>query len=121
MSHSQFDHLVQSLDPSTISLLPGRVIIDQDPLPDKEGSIFLPQRDDQPNHPANTGTVVAVGYGEFYYDDESTGKKKQRLHPGFTPEELGVGDRVVYRLLLSDLNRKRVFTDVRRIDGVIKP
>jgi hypothetical protein len=121
MSQSQFDRMIQDIDPRTLKLLPGKVLIDQDPLPDKEGSLFLPQRDDQPNHPANTGTVVALGYGEFFYDDESSGKKKQKLHSGFRPDELGVGDRVVYRLLMSDLNRKRVFTDIRRIDGVIEP
>ena len=113
MSQSQFDALVQSLDLSTIRLRPGQVIIDQDPLPAKDGSLFLPQRNAQPDHPASTGTVLAIGTGPFKYVDGSKTKT-------YWPPDIKVGDRVVYRLLLSDLNRKRVFTDVRRIDAVIE-
>lgn len=120
-NYSQFDRLVNSLNIGTIRLLPGKVIIDQDPLPDKEGSLFLPQRDDKADHPANTGTVLAIGHGSFEYDDESTGKKRRVNHSGLSSDDVKVGDRVIYRLLLSDLNRKRVFTDIRRIDGVIEP
>jgi len=116
----QFDYFLQSLDLSTIRLRPGVVIIDQDPLPGKDGSLFLPQTTDRPDHPSNTGTVLAIGHGEFFYDDESTGKNKQRLHSGLNHDEVGVGDRVIYRLLMTDLNRKRVVTDIRRIDGVIE-
>lgn len=116
-----FDHLVQDLDPNKITLLPGRILIQQDLPDEKLGSLFLPQRDAREDHPANTGTVLAIGHGEFEYVDESTpGKKKLRLHPGFNPDEIGVGDKVIFRLLLSDLNRGRIFTDVRRVDGVIE-
>lgn len=116
MSQSQFDALVQSLDLSTIRLRPGQVIIDQDPLPIKEGSLFLPQRDAQPDHPANTGKILAIGEGALKYRDELTGRMKT-----YWPQDIKVGDRVVYRLLMSDLNRGRIFTDVRRIDAVIEP
>lgn len=118
---TQFDYLVESLDPTTIHLLPGKVIIDQDPPESQIGSLFLPQRDHTEQHPANTGTVAAIGHGEFFYDEESNGKRKRKLHPGLAPDELRVGDRVVFRLLALDLNRKRIFTDVRRIDGVLEP
>jgi hypothetical protein len=117
---TKFEHLLQSLDLSTIRLLPGRVIIAQDPLPDKEGSLYLPQRTDQPDHPANTGTILAIGHGPFKYIDESTGTKKSSTHPGLTTEDAKAGDRVIYRLLMSDLNQGRVFADIRRIDAVIE-
>lgn len=120
MSQTQFDHLINSLNLGQIRLLPGKVIIDQDPLPEKEGSLFLPQRDDKADHPANTGTILAIGHGSFEFDDESTGRKRRVMHSGLDVGDVKVGDRVIYRLLLSDLNRKRVFTDIRRIDGVIE-
>lgn len=117
----QFDHLLESLNPASISLLPGKVLIEQDPMPDQEGSLFLPQRDAQPDHPANTGKVIAIGHGGFDYDDESAGKKVRVRHCGLGVDDVKVGDRVIYRLLMSDLNKRRVFTDIRRIDGVIEP
>jgi len=116
------DNFAQTWDPSTtpLHLLPGKVLIEQDPLEGKIGSLFLPQRGDRPDHPAHTGVVLAIGHGEFFYDDASSGKKKRKLHPGATQAEIVVGDRVIFRLLALDLNRKRVFTDIRRIDGVIE-
>ena len=121
MSDYQFDRYLQTLDPSTIRLPAGRILIDQDPLPTKTHSgLYLPQRDDQPDHPANTGTVLAIGHGSFQYDDDSTGKRRRVTHTGLQPDDLNVGDRVVYRLLMSDLNQRRVMTDIRRVDAVIE-
>jgi hypothetical protein len=120
MSEYQFDRYLQTLDPSTIRLPAGRVMIAQDPLPEKEGSILLPQRDAQPDHPANTGTVLAIGHGSFQYDDESTGRRRRVTHTGLGPDDVQVGDRVVYRLLMSDLNQGVVMTDIRRVDAVIE-
>lgn len=117
----QLDRYLQTIDPATIRLLPGRILIDQDPPPTMHGSLHLPQADAQPDHPANTGTVLAIGYGSFTYTDESRGRKRLATHSGLSLEDVKVGDRVVYRLLMSDLNRKWVVTDIRRVDAVIEP
>ena len=41
--------------------------------------------------------------------------------PGLTPDDVKRGDRVAFRLVMSDLGKKRVIGDVRRVDAVIEP
>jgi hypothetical protein len=104
----------------------GKIVLDIDPLPEKIGSLFTPETSRNLNDPmrniSHTGVVVAVGYGPFGHDTESPGSKKRyKRWPGLTPEDVRVGDRVVFRLVMSDLGKQRVITDVRRVDGVIEP
>jgi hypothetical protein len=110
---------LSSIDPSTIRLLPGKVMLDIDPLPDHIGSLFIPDsaRVQKVTDISHTGVVVAIGYGEFYYKDENKRLQRVIVSPETHPH---VGNRVVFRLLMSDLNEKRITTDVRRIDAVVE-
>ena len=112
------DVLVQDLNPDTVKLLPGKVLIEQDPIPEKIGSLFVPgtaRNQSETSHIAHTGTILAVGYGVLQWKDDVKG----RCQLSICSEDYRKGDRVVYRLLMSDLNHPRIFTDVRRIDAVL--
>jgi hypothetical protein len=102
----------------------GRIVLDLDPLPDMIGCLFIPDsaRKLEATDISHTATVVAVGYGPFGQDTESaTGKKKFKRWPGLTPDDVKAGDRVAFRMLMYELNEKRVIADVRRVDAVIEP
>ena len=102
----------------------GRIVLDIDPLPERIGSLFVPESSRDLNDPirdvSHTARVVAVGYGPFGEDD-NLGKTKKRFRrwPGLQPADVAPGDRVIFRLLMSDLNQKRVIADVRRVDAVV--
>jgi hypothetical protein len=102
----------------------GRIVLDIDPLPERIGSLFVPESSRDLNDPirdvSHTARVVAVGYGPFGEDD-NLGKVKKRFRrwPGLTPTDVAPGDRVIFRLLMSDLNQRRVIADVRRVDAVV--
>jgi hypothetical protein len=102
----------------------GRIVLDIDPLPERIGSLFVPESSRTLNDPirdvSHTARVVAVGYGPFGQDTESaTGRKRFKRWPGLQPADVAPGDRVIFRLLMSDLNQRRVIADVRRVDAVI--
>ena len=102
----------------------GRIVLDLDPLPDRIGSLIIPDSARALDNPmrdiSHTGVVVAVGYGPFG-GELSENKKKWRRFPGLTPDDVKRGDRVAFRLVMSDLGKKRVIGDVRRVDAVIEP
>lgn len=102
----------------------GRIVLDLDPLPDRIGSLIIPDSARALDNPvrdiSHTGVVVAVGYGPFG-GELSENKKKWRRFPGLTPDDVKPGDRVAFRLVMSDLGKKRVIGDVRRVDAVIEP
>lgn len=107
------------INPSTLTLLPGKVMLDIDPLPDQIGSLFIPDsaRTQKVTDISHTGVVVAIGYGMFHYKDENDKLRHVDVNMEDHPH---VGDRVTFRLLMEDLNEKRIVTDVRRIDAVVE-
>lgn len=56
--------------------------------------------------------VLKVGYGAFYED----GVK----YPGVTEDDFAIGDTVIFRPLLLELNAPFILTDVRRVDARIE-
>lgn len=100
----------------------GRIVLDLDPLPDRIGSLIIPDSARALDNPvrdiSHTGVVVAVGYGPFGGEHVN---KRWRRFPGLTPDDVKPGDRVAFRLVMSDLGKKRVIGDVRRVDAVIEP
>lgn len=107
------------IDPTTIRPMPGVAIVELDPLPERIGSLFVPDiaRATEVTDTSHTGIVLAVGYGRFGALDA---KKRMKAYPGVTEEDFGVGDRVVFRLLMYEMNQKRALVDVNRIDAVIE-
>lgn len=106
------------IDFTTAQVLPGNIVIDLDPLPEQIGSLFVPDtaRVQRVTDISHTGIIVAVGYGEFWRTEDG----KTKHYCGLTERDFRVGDRVVFRMLMSDLNQKRIITDVRRIDAVVE-
>lgn len=96
--------------------LPGKCVLRPDPAPDVVGSIIVPAmaQGRTVTDVALPCTVVSVGYGRFR---DST---RRRPWPGVTPEDFGIGDRVLVRMTLENLNRRYIVSDVRRVDGVLE-
>jgi len=108
------------IDFASVRIRPGKIVLDIDPLPDRCGSLHIPDtaREQKPTDISHTARIVAIGYGPFReYDTE---KKKWLPYPGLLAQDTRPGDQVVFRMLMSDLNQGRIFTDVRRIDAVIE-
>lgn len=108
-THMHTDTHLQQVRP-----LPGKCIIKLDPLPDKIGSLFIPDsaRDMKPTEPLHTGVVVSM----------STRKYKpgtSKLYKYEFQEEFQVGDRVLIALTLEDLNRGYVDTLNTRVYAVV--
>lgn len=127
MDYSIPDHTLLAIDftpGSGARPAAGRIVLDLDPLPDRIGSLIIPDSARALDNPmrdiSHTGVVVAVGYGPFG-GELSENKKKWRRFPGLTPDDVKRGDRVAFRLVMSDLGKKRVIGDVRRVDAVIEP
>jgi hypothetical protein len=124
------DHTLLSIDFSPGSgarPTTGKIVLDLDPIPERIGSLFLPDSARTLNDPmkniSHTAIVVAVGYGSFYGESDSPSKRHNHQHqqyPGLTPDDVQPGDRVVFRLVMSDLAKRRVIADVRRVDAVIE-
>lgn len=78
------------------------------------GALILPEscRDHSITDTHQRGKVLKVGYGEFW--DEG------KLYPGVTESDIQVGDWVIFRPLLMELNASIILTDVRRIDARIE-
>lgn len=129
LDYSILDHTLLAIDftpgsGSGARPAAGRIVLDLDPLPDRIGSLIIPDSARALDNPvrdiSHTGVVVAVGYGPFG-GELSENKKKWRRFPGLTPDDVKPGDRVAFRLVMSDLGKKRVIGDVRRVDAVIEP
>jgi hypothetical protein len=92
--------------------LPGKIVLRPDPYPDKIGSIIVPDsaKARTERDICLSAIVVSVGYGPFLEGGER--------FPGITPEDCRPGDRVWFRLVGTDLNKRYVVSDVRRVDAV---
>lgn len=117
MNH--LDHI----DPSTIHLLKGRALIAIDPPAEMVGSLHVPgtaqTRNADTDSVALTGTILAIGYGDFLHTDEGT--KKLKLRRGIQPGDVLIGDKVRFRATLDDLDQSRAIVNVLRIDAVLEP
>lgn len=127
LDYSILDHTLLAIDftpgsGSGARPAAGRIVLDLDPLPDRIGSLIIPDSARALDNPvrdiSHTGVVVAVGYGPFGGEHVN---KRWRRFPGLTPDDVKRGDRVAFRLVMSDLGKKRVIGDVRRVDAVIEP
>lgn len=110
-----YQHAVSPLlERSHATPLPGRIILEIEPKLDRIGNIHVPDsaRDQITSDTHLFAKVLAIGYGP-YYDDK-------KLHGGLLPEDVAVGDRVVFRALMQDLNCKVILTGVSRVDAVVE-
>lgn len=100
------EHLVEGFRP-----LPGRCIVRLDPLPDKIGSLFIPDiaRDMRPTEPLHSGTVLAM----------TPRLKKNSAEPH--EEQFQTGDRAILALRMEDLNESIILTHNTRIYAIIEP
>lgn len=109
---------LSSLQASGARPLPGRILLEFDAPLTMAGLIHIPESA-QTQAPDRTqlvtATVVAIGYGAFY--EQENGKLKRR--PGIAEGDVKPGDRVAYSPLLQDLNRKFLLTTVTRVEGVL--
>lgn len=101
--------------------LAGRIVLEIEELPEKDGSIIIPEISRIQREQCQIATVISVGYGPYTVEEEQPdGRKKMKRYEGIeTASELKPGDRVFYRPLLMEIGQKRIVTDVRRVDGVI--
>lgn len=109
--------MLQDIDPVTIRPMPGKVLLKPDPLPTTtSGGILIPDmaRVMSVKNPAHTAIVLAVGALDFNYTEEGK-QKRYNADPLIVP-----GARVVYRLLLNELNEPVILADLRRVDAVIE-
>lgn len=97
--------------------LPGRIAIRVDKPPAMIGSLHVPEsaRTQTERDLCLTGTVLAIGHGPFY-----EGSPKYKRYQGLLAEDVQVGDRVIFKALLKDLNRDCLLTVVTRVEGVIE-
>jgi hypothetical protein len=109
-------------DPALLRCLPGRVLLEIEPLPDKIGSIAVPEtaRTQKVTDISLTAKVLKVGYGGFSERVEKNGKRVFKTFPGVHHDDFKVGDRVRFRALMADLNRKMIVTSVHRLDAVLE-
>ena len=96
--------------------LPGRILLELDAPLTMAGLIHIPesaQARKTDRDQAIPATVIAIGYDSFH---ETVNGKLKRI-PGITEGDVKLGDRVLYRPLVSDLNRKWILTSVARVEA----
>jgi len=89
---------------SRLRPLPGRCVVRLDPLPDRIGSLFIPDSANnlRPSDPVHSGTVVAMSPRK---NEDGT----LRVEP------FSAGDRVWLALRMEDLNKELVATENTRV------
>jgi hypothetical protein len=105
---------------STVRPLPGRVLLEIEPPLATYHSIIIPETSRLHRAPDSitlTARVLAIGYGGFY---ENISPRKWKHRPGVFPSDVLLGNRVVFKALLSDLDCKVILTSVTRIEAVIE-
>lgn len=98
--------LLNAIEHPDFRPVPGKCVIRFDRTPSMIGSIIVPD------------TVNSMS---FNIDNQLSSWTGTVLHmtPGKKGEDFRVGDRVVFRLLLSDLERPVILTDNNRVDAVV--